>query len=211
MPKPSRARTSRARPRTLDRAPARRAALLAAAQRCFWRNGIRRTAMDDVAREANLAKGTVYLYFASKEDLFANLVSEMCRDALAGVRAALGAPGSVAGRLARAIDAKLSYFRRVLAGSPHTAELLESRAALAEQSFQELDLAFRDALATALAGERLGLRAKERDELLEQILDASYGAAHRADLRGEPPAPDRIARVERHVELLLEAARTRRA
>ena len=54
---------------------ARRAAILAAAQACFWRSGIRRTAIEDVAVEAKLAKGTIYLYFASKEELFAALAA----------------------------------------------------------------------------------------------------------------------------------------
>jgi AcrR family transcriptional regulator len=113
----------------------RRAAILAAAQTCFWRNGIRRTAIEDVAREAGVAKGTVYLYFASKEELFATLAGELCDASLRGVRAALAGRGRLARRLAGALDAKIGHFHRLLAGSPHAAELLESTAAMAERSF----------------------------------------------------------------------------
>lgn len=37
---------------------------------CFSKNGFDRTRIDDIAQTANISKGTVYLYFKSKEDLF---------------------------------------------------------------------------------------------------------------------------------------------
>jgi len=37
---------------------------------CFSKYGFDRTRMDDIAQTANISKGTVYLYFKSKEDLF---------------------------------------------------------------------------------------------------------------------------------------------
>ncbi|HJT49913.1 MAG TPA: TetR/AcrR family transcriptional regulator [Nitrososphaeraceae archaeon] len=37
---------------------------------CFSKNGFDRTRIDDIAQIANISKGTVYLYFKSKEDLF---------------------------------------------------------------------------------------------------------------------------------------------
>jgi TetR/AcrR family transcriptional repressor of uid operon len=36
----------------------------------FSKHGYDRTKMDDIAETANLSKGTIYLYFKSKEDLF---------------------------------------------------------------------------------------------------------------------------------------------
>ena len=46
-----------------------REAILAAAQRLLVRYGYRKTTMDDLAREAKVGKGTIYLYFRSKEDV----------------------------------------------------------------------------------------------------------------------------------------------
>ena len=37
---------------------------------CFSKYGFDRSRMDDIAQTADLSKGTVYLYFKSKEDLF---------------------------------------------------------------------------------------------------------------------------------------------
>lgn len=53
---------------------AKRRAILRAAIRCFARKGYASVSLDDVARAAEVAKGTVYLYFKSKADLFASLL-----------------------------------------------------------------------------------------------------------------------------------------
>jgi AcrR family transcriptional regulator len=47
----------------------RKALILDAAQKVFFTKGIEETTMDDIASEAELAKGTLYLYFKSKEDI----------------------------------------------------------------------------------------------------------------------------------------------
>ena len=41
-----------------------------AAIKNFVKNGYANTKMDDIAKKANVSKGTLYLYFPSKEDLF---------------------------------------------------------------------------------------------------------------------------------------------
>ena len=48
----------------------RRRAIIRASLRVFSRKGFETTALDEVAREARLAKGTLYLYFKDKEDLY---------------------------------------------------------------------------------------------------------------------------------------------
>jgi TetR/AcrR family transcriptional regulator, transcriptional repressor of aconitase len=55
---------------------ARRAQILAAARRCFARDGFHRATMHDVVREAGLSAGAVYRYFASKEALIEALARE---------------------------------------------------------------------------------------------------------------------------------------
>ena len=48
---------------------ARRSLILDATERVFQGKGIQQTTMDDIAREAELAKGTIYLYYRNKEEL----------------------------------------------------------------------------------------------------------------------------------------------
>jgi AcrR family transcriptional regulator len=47
-----------------------RSKIIEAAAENFSRSGFDRTKMEDIARTMNLSKGTIYLYFKSKEDLF---------------------------------------------------------------------------------------------------------------------------------------------
>jgi len=49
--------------------------ILSAANRVFGERGYRQATMDDVAKKLGVSKGAIYLYFASKEELF----EEICR------------------------------------------------------------------------------------------------------------------------------------
>jgi AcrR family transcriptional regulator len=71
-----------------EKSSARRDAILAAAFDEFSARGFAATRIDDVARRADVAKGTIYLYFRDKEALFQELVRAM----LVPLVAALEAP-----------------------------------------------------------------------------------------------------------------------
>lgn len=43
--------------------------ILKAAQERLWNNGFKKTTIDEIASDAGVGKGTVYLYFDSKEDI----------------------------------------------------------------------------------------------------------------------------------------------
>ena len=49
-------------------------AILEAAQTLFAQFGYRKTTVDEIAHTANVAKGTMYKYFRSKDDIFAEVV-----------------------------------------------------------------------------------------------------------------------------------------
>ena len=61
---------------------ARRAAILDAALEEFTARGYEGARLDDVAKRAGVAKGTIYLYFADKEALFQDLVRSMVHPVL---------------------------------------------------------------------------------------------------------------------------------
>lgn len=48
----------------------RREDILDAAQKMFFEKGLQSTTMDEIAENAELSKGTLYLYYGSKEDLY---------------------------------------------------------------------------------------------------------------------------------------------
>jgi len=60
-----------------SRSAERREAILSAALEEFSVNGYAATRLDDVARRAGIAKGTIYLYFRDKETLFQQLLRSM--------------------------------------------------------------------------------------------------------------------------------------
>ena len=62
----------RVSPRHLE---ARRRGILAAAQRCISRNGVRGTTIRDICRAANLSPGAVYRYFPSKDEILVALAT----------------------------------------------------------------------------------------------------------------------------------------
>lgn len=83
---------------------ARREAILRAARAVFARKGFHGTTIADIAEEAGIALGTVYLYFPSKNAIFAALHERLFE--LIGRAAARGAPPG--GSLRDDVDARVS-------------------------------------------------------------------------------------------------------
>ncbi len=52
----------------------RRAAILAAAEKLFFSKGYDQVSMEEIAREAELSKGTLFFYFTNKESLYSTIV-----------------------------------------------------------------------------------------------------------------------------------------
>jgi TetR/AcrR family transcriptional regulator, transcriptional repressor of aconitase len=66
-----------------------RAEILAAARRCFVRNGFHQTSMQDVFAEAGKSAGAVYRYFPRKEDLIVGVAAQNLDDVSEVLRTAL--------------------------------------------------------------------------------------------------------------------------
>lgn len=78
-------------PRWERRKESRHAELLAAAIDLFVERGFAATRLDEVAARAGVSKGTLYLYFQSKEDLFKAVVTETLVPLLANFERSLAA------------------------------------------------------------------------------------------------------------------------
>lgn len=72
----------------VQRRSGRRDAILTAAIEEFSARGFAATRLDDVARRAGVAKGTIYLYFRDKESLFQELVRAMLSPLVGAIEAA---------------------------------------------------------------------------------------------------------------------------
>src|SRR3954466_3406338 len=63
-----------ARPNRAERAAERRQAIIEAAMDEFIARGFAATRLDDIAKRAGVAKGTIYLHFKDKESMFEELI-----------------------------------------------------------------------------------------------------------------------------------------
>jgi len=91
----------------------RRQAILAAGLDEFTAKGFAATRLDDVAKRAGVAKGTIYLHFKDKEALF----REMVTVALGPLIARLANPPLAGGSARAALEAFADLFAREVAGT----------------------------------------------------------------------------------------------
>ncbi len=87
----------------------RKAAILAAAEKVFVSKGVGMATMDDIAHEAELSKGTLYLYFDSKDELYLEIAVRAVRDILSSFEVAEAVPGSGFERVQRMLDAYVKF------------------------------------------------------------------------------------------------------
>src|SRR4051812_14788894 len=85
------------------RKEARPGEILYAALDCFAERGFAATRLEDVAARAGVTKGTAYLYFKSKEELFKAVVRGFTGPAIAHLEGAVAETGSAAEGLARLV------------------------------------------------------------------------------------------------------------
>lgn len=164
-------------------ANAKAAAIVQAATTLFSRYGFRKTSMDQLARQAQVAKPTLYAHFADKDALFVAVVRHVLAQMLAEAEAARQSDDIVL-RIAGMLSAKFSMLWALVDSSPHARELLESRNAEAIAVSDAADAAFRELLTSAL---RQASRAGEIDldaihlklpALVTVLMQAASGAGY---------------------------------
>ncbi|MFF9818591.1 TetR/AcrR family transcriptional regulator [Streptomyces sp. NPDC014006] len=94
-------------PRGTERSLARRAELIAIGRRLFADTSYDALSMDDIARQAHVAKGLIYYYFRSKRGYYLAIVQDAVADLVAF--AASGADLPAVDRVHRTIDGYLRY------------------------------------------------------------------------------------------------------
>lgn len=86
--------------------------ILAAARELLERRGPEAMTMEEIAADAGVAKGTLYLYFQSKDDLIQALITRVGENILRDLQAALKAPGTPPEKLIRVVSVLLEYLNR---------------------------------------------------------------------------------------------------
>lgn len=90
--------------------PAKRQEILAVAAALFASRPFHEVRLDDIAAAAHIGKGTIYVYFESKESLYLTLIREGFARMVAAVKADVQGPASdVWSRLGRAADGLIRF------------------------------------------------------------------------------------------------------
>jgi AcrR family transcriptional regulator len=102
-------------------------AILDAMERLLARYGYRKTTVDDLAREAGIGKGSVYLHFPSKEEVALSSIDRVVARVRDRLRAVAGSGGPVADRLREMLRSRvLMRFDSVTAYSQSLDEMFAS-------------------------------------------------------------------------------------
>jgi TetR/AcrR family fatty acid metabolism transcriptional regulator len=132
----------------------RRSQILGAAREAFAKHGLAGTTVDGIARRAGVAKGTVYLYYRSKEEILRQVLDEDLAELHDDTVPRVAQEGSIEQKLTAFLTATLTFFdrKRDFFEQAH----VEMTPELRRKALQKLDTvykaqvgAWRDALSAA--------------------------------------------------------------
>jgi TetR/AcrR family transcriptional regulator, fatty acid metabolism regulator protein len=95
--------------------------IVEAAVRVFARKGYYNSRVSDIAREAGIAAGTIYLYFKTKDDILVTLFRDKMADFVDTVRKAIAVEPDAASKVRRLV----SLHFRILEDNPDLAEVVQ--------------------------------------------------------------------------------------
>lgn len=77
----------------------RRSLILDTALACFTEKGYRYTTIEDIARRLSMSKGSIYLYFSTKEEIYTRIMQERMRRTVERLRSRFGEATTARGKL----------------------------------------------------------------------------------------------------------------
>ena len=162
----------------------RRLEILRAARHLALRHGLQAVTMEAIAKEARVAKPTLYKYFGDKSAVFSAIVTELLVELHSRFAEALGGDDSPGERIAAALTAKYAALAEFMAGSPHADELYNESGRLTGPQVEVAEAASDEAVIGALreAG------VEEPEAVARVIVAGSYGIFRKAR-PGEDIAP----------------------
>ena len=181
----------------------REAEILAAARHIFAQRGFAEASMDEISHAAGLAKGTLYLYYASKQDLYRAAlragIAELCETLEKGLQAA----PTLAARIEAYVTTKVAYFEQHRDFFQiYLAEFGNAACGALNPDFQDLAQRQKEVLARAIREASKGRGIVAAEQAAHAISDLTRGVILRR-LMGWSDA----ARVKREVTFVVDFAR----
>lgn len=133
QPSPSQGAPRLRRPPAANSGSDKRSRILAASLKLFAHEPFQQVTMDRVAELARVAKGTLYLYFNSKDDLYLGILSDAMEAGARNFQAAIDGRFDVRQRLQQAIAMTIEFYHsrrdllRLLAASEPRLAALRNR------------------------------------------------------------------------------------
>jgi AcrR family transcriptional regulator len=146
----------------------KREAILRAGGTLLLKHGLRGTSMEAVAREAGMAKPTLYAHFPNKLAVLAAVAAGLIAAWRQDFLAALHGDGDIVSRAGAALIAKHRATMLLLQGSPHAAELYDAHHRLLGPQLRAHEAELQSALEIELA-----TAGVSRPRLLSQLLFAA--------------------------------------
>src|SRR5213080_880881 len=132
-----------------ERAVERRAAIIEAALDEFTARGFAATRLDDIAKRAGVAKGTIYLHFKDKESMF----EELIRTAIVPLVSRMHAPPPTGGSVRDAVESFAKLFIEEIA-STRRADIVRVNVSEGPRFPAIADFYYREVVSRGLAGMR---------------------------------------------------------
>jgi TetR/AcrR family fatty acid metabolism transcriptional regulator len=122
--------------RTDDRGGDKRERILTAAERVFARRGFFGARVSEIAKDAGVADGTIYLYFKNKDDLLISLFENRMKQVNEAMRAAIA---SAPPRPSEQLRAFIKTYLKLVHDEPAAAEVLTIELRQSSKFMKEYD------------------------------------------------------------------------
>jgi AcrR family transcriptional regulator len=153
----------------------RREVVLRSCERLLHRYGPQKTTIQDIARDAQVSVGSVYLEFDSKEAILGELSMRSHEVVLAAIRRAIDSDKPYAQRIRDALDARTDAFLAIAESGHHGGDLLHCAHAAVREEHEKYKAAEQEIFTELL---RAGARAAEltapKPELAARTLLTAY-------------------------------------
>lgn len=180
---------------------AKRRQIVEGARQIFLARGFDAASMSDIAKAAGVSKGTLYVYFKDKEELFGAIVMAECITQAEGIFDLDPADADVAGALTRLGTGYINFLCR-----PEKASALRTVIAIADRMPEIGRTFYETGPATGIGKLAAYLKAQTETGLLTvddpevaaaQFLESCQGMLFKPVLFNfaPPPAPDRVKHV----------------
>ncbi len=138
----------------------RRAQVLDCAKKIFSRKGFHSASISDIVNQARIARGTFYLYFENKRDIFDSLLEELLAELRSRIRPVDLAPGSPPPLVQ--VKANIRRVLELVRDEPELMRILLHHAPGLDEQSAQIVRAFYERVLTLVArslehGKRLGL------------------------------------------------------